>query len=284
MRSGRSGNVIHAQDRTRWDAWGCAWKSHWEETTVSTLCLQTSIQSFLLFQQKLQAFSAPYWRDRRGQAAICLFHSLYSPWSWSLCFRLFGDSSLMTYSKILEYYCWELCSGLFVVHLFQLVRWIVLSKTLFLNDLRWLNSSYFAVGKDRARQSARVAYSKLMHFISLFKEIKHLNWCAARCFLTVLDRWRLCGWLIRGSCFLKPQQCEKNQTGSSPKQTVVRLHCAWKSYGIFLLFSALVYLTVLRAYKEVKWFKLGRCLNHLGPFWIWAWKAWPLFKLMQECT
>lgn len=133
MRSGSSGNVIHAQDRTRWDAWGCAWKSHWEETTVSTLCLQTSILSILLFQQKLQAFTAPYWRDRRGQPAICLFHSLRSPWSWSLCSRLCGPSPLMAHFKILKYHCWELCSCLFGVHLSQLVGWILISETLF----RW---------------------------------------------------------------------------------------------------------------------------------------------------
>lgn len=88
--SGRSRNVIHKQDRAGWAAWGCAWESHWEETPVSVLCLQTSIQSFLLFQEKLQAFTAPYWRDHGGQLAICLFHSLYSPWSWWLCFRLFA--------------------------------------------------------------------------------------------------------------------------------------------------------------------------------------------------
>lgn len=188
MRSGRSGNVIHAQDRTRWDAWGCAWKSHWEETTVSTLCLQTSIQSFLLFQQTLQAFTAPYWRDRRGQPAICLFHSLYSPWSWSLCFRLFGHFSLIAYSKMLEYYCRELCSCLFVVHLPQLLKWIFISKTLFLNDLCRLNSSYFAVGEGR------LGYSKMMHFISVFKEMKHLNCqmfphCCRRMKTDCVDDW-----------------------------------------------------------------------------------------------
>lgn len=135
MRSGSSGDVIHTQDRTRWDAWGCAWKSHWEETTVSTLCLQTSILSILLFQQKLQAFTAPYWRDRRGQPAICLFHSLRSPGSWSLCCRLCGPSPLMAHFKILKYQCWELCSCLFVVHLLQLVGWIFISEMLFRNDL-----------------------------------------------------------------------------------------------------------------------------------------------------
>lgn len=121
MRSGRSGNVIHAQDRTRWDARGCAWKSHWEETT---LCLQTSIQSFLLFQQKLQAFSAPYWRDRRGQPAICFILCILP--DHDRCFRFFGHSSFMAYSKILEFYCWELCSCLFVVHLSQLGEFLFL--------------------------------------------------------------------------------------------------------------------------------------------------------------
>lgn len=77
--SGRSGNVIQTHSRTRWDALGCAWKSHWEETTVSILCLQTSIQAFLLFQQKLQAFTAPYWSPQGANGSLSVSFAILPP-------------------------------------------------------------------------------------------------------------------------------------------------------------------------------------------------------------
>lgn len=130
-----------------------------------------------------------------GETAGGNWQSVCSSWSWSLCFRLCGPSSLMAHSKILKYHCWELCSCLFVVHLSQLVGWIFISKTLFMNDL----STKQVIQVERAA-SARMGYRKMMPFISGFKEIKHLNWSfAARCFFTDED-W-LCGWLTPGSCF-----------------------------------------------------------------------------------
>lgn len=76
------------------------------------------------------------------------------------------------------------------------------------------------------------------------------DWLQAAVSLKPQEKWR--------SHVLKP---EKKQS-----KTVVNLYCVWKADGIFLLFNTSVYLTLLRAYKEVKWLKLERCLNPNLPF------------------
>lgn len=246
--------------KTRWDAWGCAWKSHWEETT---LCLQTSIQPLRLFQQMLQAFAAPYWRDRGGQPAICVSFSVLALVMVVMLWAVDIPPNL-AYSKILKYYFRELCSGLFVI-LPVTIRLCFITKRLFLNDPCQQRSRYFAVGEGQSSAVCRNGLQQDDAFYLVFRDLEHLDWqpLAARCFHPdCVDGWDEAAVSLKHNGMIQ-RPCAENQkkqtkTDSSQAQFCMEITLNTFTSQYYGLFDC------NEAYKWVKWLNLGCRQKHYG--------------------